>query len=249
MTRQIALGLLLGIALVAIADAVAARMGLVPGAIPTLAGPALWTTSRAAGITAFLAVTLDVLFGLSVSTGAVDRLLPRARVTEIHRWLSSVALALTAAHALALLGDRFVRFDALAVAVPFLSAYRPAAVALGVLAAWGALVVHLSFGLRRRLGTRAWRRLHYLSYAVFATALAHGLLAGSDSRHPAMAALYGSAAALVALLTGVRVLMGLGRRRRRGPGDGGSRRSACSRRARRCSDAPAPAGCPGGRPR
>lgn len=215
MIRPIGLGLLLGIALVAIADAAAARIGLVTGAIPTLAGPALWITSRAAGVTAFLAVTLDVLFGLFVSTGAVDRLLPRARVTEIHRWLSTVALALTATHALALLGDRFVRFDALAVALPFLSAYRPAAVALGVLAAWGALVVHLSFSLRRRMGTRAWRRLHYLSFAVFAAALTHGLVAGSDSRRPAMAALYASAAVLVALLTGVRVLMGIRRTRRR----------------------------------
>jgi methionine sulfoxide reductase heme-binding subunit len=215
MTRQIGLGFLLGIALVLLADAAAARMGLVTGAIPTLAGPALWTTSRAAGVTAFLAVTLDVLFGLFVSTGAMDRVLPRARVTEIHRWLSTVALVLTATHALALLGDRFVRFDALAVAVPFLSAYRPAAVALGVLAAWSALVVHLSFGLRRRMGTRAWRRLHYLSFGVFAAALTHGLLAGSDSRHPAMAALYATAAALVGLLTGARVLMSIRRRGRR----------------------------------
>jgi len=91
-----------------------------------------------------------------------------------------------------------------------------------VLAAWGALVVHLSVGLRRRMGAKAWRRLHYLSYVVFAAALAHGVLAGSDSRHPAMAALYLTAAALVALLTCVRVLMGIRRRR------------SCSR-SRRCS--------------
>jgi predicted ferric reductase len=181
-------------------DAVAVRLGLAAGAIPTLAGTSLWITSRSAGVTAFLALTLDVVFGLLVSTGAGDRIVPRARSVEVHRWLSTVALALTAAHALVLTGDRFVRFDLLDVLVPFLSSYRSVAVALGVLAAYGALVVHVSFSLRRRIGTKIWRRLHYLSFFVFAAALVHGLLAGSDSSSPAMQAVYVSSASLVGLL-------------------------------------------------
>ncbi len=204
MGRRVLLGVLCGAGLLLVLDAIATRAGLAPGAIPELGAPA-WITSRAAGVTAFLALTLDVVFGLFVSTGAADRWVARARSVELHRWLSGASLALVGVHALALTADRFVRLDVLDAVVPFLSPYRRFAVALGLLAAYAALLVHLSFGWRRRLGARAWRRLHYLSFLVFAGALAHGVLAGSDSGRDGMRAVYVVAATFVAALAGYRV--------------------------------------------
>jgi sulfoxide reductase heme-binding subunit YedZ len=198
--RRIALGFGLGIGLLFVLDAVLVRLELVGGIVPRLAGASLWITSRAAGITAYLALTLDVIFGLLVSTAAADRLIPRARSAEVHRWLSSVTLALIGTHALALLGDRFIRFDVFAVLVPFLSPYRALAVGVGVLAAYGAVTVHLSFWLRRRIGVKTWRTLHYLTFFVFAAALVHGLLAGSDRGSTGVRALYLVSAVLVAWL-------------------------------------------------
>ena len=200
MHKRIVLGVAIGSVLLLVLDAVALRAGVATGAIPKLAGTTLWVTSRAAGVTAFLALTLNVVFGLLVSTGAADGLLPRARSVDLHRWLSAVALTMTALHALALLGDRFVRFDVLDVLIPFLSPYRALPVALGVLAAYGAALVHASSSWRRRIGNKTWRMLHYLSFFLFAAALLHGLLAGSDSSAPAMQALYASAATVVGAL-------------------------------------------------
>lgn len=200
MRRRVVLGIAIGGLLLLVLDAVASRMGLATGAIPRLAGASPWITSRAAGVTAFLALTLDVLFGLFVSTGAADRLIARARSVDVHRWLSVVALTMTGLHALALLADRFVRFDVLDLLVPFASSHRVFAVALGVLAAYGALLVQASFSWRRRIGPKTWRRVHYLSFFVFAAALLHGLLAGSDSSAPGMQALYASSAIAVGLL-------------------------------------------------
>jgi predicted ferric reductase len=190
----------IGLALLLALDAVATRSGLAPGLVPKISGPALWMASRAAGVTAFVALTLDVVFGLFVSTGAADRWVPRGRSVEVHRWLSSMALALTAAHAVALIGDRYVRFDVLDLLIPFLSSYRSLAVGLGVLAAYGALVVHASFEWRKQLGARTWRKLHYVSFAVFVAAFLHGILAGSDSRSPWIQALYVGAGGSVSLL-------------------------------------------------
>jgi methionine sulfoxide reductase heme-binding subunit len=189
-----------------VAEAVAVRLGLVADPIPKLAGTAAWTTSRAAGVTAFGALTLDVMFGLFVSTGAIDRWVPRGSSVDVHRWLSSVALGFVAIHSLALLGDATIHFDALDTLVPGLSSYRPGAVALGVLAMYGALVVHLSFGWRKRIGVRAWRALHFTAFAVFIAAVAHGLLAGSDAAHDGMRALYAGAAMVVLALVMVRVI-------------------------------------------
>jgi sulfoxide reductase heme-binding subunit YedZ len=206
MLRPAATGLLIGLVLLALFAAVAARLGLAVAVTPTIAGAAPWTTARAFGLTALLAVTADVVFGLLVSTGVADRLIPRARAVDVHLWLSSIALTLIAGHVLALMTDRFVRFDALDVVVPFLSSYRPVAVGVGILAAYGAVVVHVSFALRRRIGTRAWRRLHFVSFAVFVTAIAHGLAAGTDSDLRGLQVFYAWSAIIVGVLALYRVL-------------------------------------------
>lgn len=205
MGRRFVVGLLIGFGLLVVLDAVAVRLGMAPGLLPKVEGTSAWVTSRAAGVTAFLALTLDVVFGLLVSTGAGDRLVSRARSVEIHRWLSSVGLALLAVHALALTADRFIRFDVLDAMVPFLSSYRPFAVGLGVLAAHAALAIHFSFALRKRIGVKVWRALHSLSFFAFAAALVHGLTAGTDSGTPLIRAMYLAAAAAVGGLVLVRV--------------------------------------------
>jgi len=195
---------LVGVALVV--EAILVRRGLVADPLPHLAGTAVWTTSRAAGVTAFAALALDVMFGLCASTGILDRWIPRAASIDVHRWLSGVALALVATHALLLLGDPTLHFDALDVLVPGLAPYRPAAVAVGVLAFHVALVVHASFGWRKRIGVRAWRTLHVASFAVFGAAVAHGLLAGSDGDRVGIRAVYASAGAIVLALTATRLV-------------------------------------------
>lgn len=206
MRRFILWGIAAGLVLFALVTAVGVRLGVLADATPRPEGPWLWIASRAAGITAFAALTLDTLFGLLASTGALDRAVSRARSVEVHRWLATVSLSLTVAHVVALLGDRYVRFDALAALVPLLSPYRPEAVALGSFAAYGGALVTASFALKSVIGARAWRLLHALSFAVFASALAHGVLAGSDSGDPAMRAFYLISGASVVALVAYRVV-------------------------------------------
>lgn len=182
MRRAIVLGVALGALVLLVLEAFVIRAGLAAAALPKASGSSLWITSRAAGVTAFLALSLEVALGLLLSTGAADRILPRARVVEAHRWLSAVTLGMVAVHAGVLLGDRFIRFDLLDLTVPFLAPYRPFAVGLGILAAYVAVVVHRSFDWRKRLGVKVWRALHQASFAAYAAALLHGALAGTDSR-------------------------------------------------------------------
>ncbi len=205
MRRPVVVGALAALVVLALVDAVGARLGVVAGAIPRSDGPWLWIASRAAAVAAFVALTVEVAFGLAVSTGAGDRWIGRARGVDLHGWLSTITLVLIAGHAFALAGDGAVRFDALDAVVPFVAPYRPVAVGIGVIAAWLAVAVHVSFGLRKRIGPRWWRRLHHATFALFALAVAHGLAAGSDSGRPWMRALYLGAVGLVGALTIVRL--------------------------------------------
>ncbi|MGH3143881.1 MAG: hypothetical protein ACRDO9_12245, partial [Gaiellales bacterium] len=61
--------------------------------------------------------------------------------------------------------------------------------------------VYASFSLRRRNGTKNWRRLHWTTYAIFGGATVHGVTAGTDTAHPWAVAVY--LAALGAVTFGI----------------------------------------------
>jgi predicted ferric reductase len=83
-------------------------------------------------------------------------------------------------HVVALLLDPTLHFSALSALVPFAAPWKPGAVALGVVAGWLSLALAASFRMRKWIGQKGWRRLHYASFAAFVLALGHALLVGSD---------------------------------------------------------------------
>lgn len=202
--RSVFRGVIGGLVLLMIGHAFAARAGWSVVTMPSADGPWIWVASRSAAFVAYFALTLDVVFGLFLSTGAADRFLARARSLELHRWLSGITIAMAGAHAIALVFDPTVHFDLLDVLMPFASAYRPLAVGIGILALYALYVVRESFAWRARLGTRLWKRLHMLGFAAFVLATAHGIFAGSDTERPWIRAIYILCAALVAALTAYR---------------------------------------------
>jgi methionine sulfoxide reductase heme-binding subunit len=167
--------------------------------------PVAWLVARAAGLVAFGVLTLSTWLGLGMST----RLAPpkyRGRLLGWHRTLAWTGLSLVALHAGALLADPVMHFGPAAVLVPFAAPWRPAAVAAGVVAGWLMLALAASFRMRRFIGQRGWRRLHYASFAAFVLALVHGLASGTDLAGlggPVVAAIAGGP---VLFLTLVRIL-------------------------------------------
>jgi DMSO/TMAO reductase YedYZ heme-binding membrane subunit len=63
------------------------------------------------------------------------------------------------------------------------------------------LLVYVSFALRRLIGTRNWRRLHWATYLIFGAATVHGLAAGTDTPQPWAFAVYLGAIGSVAAAT------------------------------------------------
>ena len=168
--------------------------------------PTFWILARASGLTAYVLLTASMLAGLVVKSRPFGRALKAAAATDTHRFLTLLALGAVAVHGLALTLDSTVRIHPPALIVPGLSPYRPLAVALGVVAAEVAALIVTSFPLRKIIGARSWRRLHWATYGVFAAATAHGLAAGTDTARPWAFALYVGAVAAVAFATAWRVL-------------------------------------------
>ncbi|MGE5692058.1 MAG: ferric reductase [Pseudomonadota bacterium] len=161
--------------------------------------PTFWLLARAGGLGAYVLLTASVLAGLVLKSRPFGTALRAATVTAVHRSLALTGLGLLALHGVALVLDRTVEVTPLGLVVPGLVQYRPLPTALGVLAGELMVLVYASFGARKRIGVRAWRRLHYATYGVFAAATAHGLFAGSDSSQPWALGLYVGAIAAVAL--------------------------------------------------
>ncbi len=210
--REALRGLAIGIAVLLVGGAIASRMSWADITVARAGGTGAWFVARASGFAAFIALSFDVIVGLVVSTRVADRRLARGQLIELHSWLSPLALALVLGHATVLLADSYIRFDALDLVIPFIAPYQAFAVGLGVISAYVALVVHASFGFRRRLGTKLWRRLHYLSFVAFVGGALHGILAGSDSGRPWAIALYATPLVLAAMLLARRVRTSLAAR-------------------------------------
>jgi sulfoxide reductase heme-binding subunit YedZ len=168
--------------------------------------PVAWYVVRAAGLVAFAALTLSVWLGLATST----RLLGPKRLKSLVGWHQTLAwtgLSMLALHAGALLFDPTLHFGLPSLLVPFAAPWRPAAVAAGVVGGWLMLVLASSFRLKKWIGQKGWRRLHYASFAAFVLALGHALTAGTDVhgvRGPILAAI---AAGPVLWLGLARILM------------------------------------------
>lgn len=143
-----------------------------------------WYVTRASGIVAWLMLTASVLWGIVLSTKAFPRSRRPAWLLDLHRWLGGLTVCFVAIHIGALVADTFVHFGLADITVPFASAYKPGAVALGVIAMWLLVAVEVTSLAMRRLPRRTWRQIHLASYVVFWVTSLHGALAGTDRTKP-----------------------------------------------------------------
>jgi predicted ferric reductase len=176
--------MLLAVALGAFAAAIVLPNWL-PGLSQSLLGSepkAYWYLSRASAMVAYGLLWLSMALGLII-TNKMARVWPGGPIAfDLHQFASLIGLAFALFHALILLGDKYINYDLAQVLVPFNSSgYRPVWVGLGQIGFYLLTIVGLSFYVRKRLGNRSWRLIHYLSFLTFALALLHGIFAGSDS--------------------------------------------------------------------
>jgi len=196
-------------------------------AVPT-ALPWLWLTSRGSGLILLVLFSAVVVLGVATRLGSAPRAWPRFVSAELHRTLALFAVALLALHIMTAILDPFVSIGWWATILPFSSHYRAAALGLGALTVdLGAAVVVTSL-MRRRLGHRVWRAVHWLAYLAWPLAFAHSLSAGGDLGIWWVAALMWGSAGTVALAVSIRVstsLRGTGARRLPMPIGSGSPRA------------------------
>jgi len=166
---------------------------------------AWWLASRSAGLVAYALLSAAVLLGLAMALrlGSPAR---RRTARGLHERLALLALGAVAAHGLLLLGDPWLHSGLSDLLVPFASDYRPLWTGLGVLAAFLAAGLSLTYYVRGRLGTRRWRLAHRFIPIAWALAAVHVAGAGSDAVSLWLQVPLALSAALVLALLAERVI-------------------------------------------
>jgi len=201
----IAAGIVLGATLPGVVSSVVAAD---PASLP-------WLFERLFAWMAYIAMTLSVVFGLLLSTKVLDAIAHRPVSFTLHQDLAALGLGMAGLHGVILGLDASMPFSITAMVVPGAAPYAPLAVGVGQVAFYLMLIVTVSFYLRRFMGQRAWRTLHYVTFLAFAGAAAHGIAAGTDSGNAWAQWIYLGSMTVVAFLLAYRIALSVATRAER----------------------------------
>jgi methionine sulfoxide reductase heme-binding subunit len=143
-----------------------------------------WLAGRASGVVALALVTLSVGVGLAMAGRVARRPGLSRTLMALHEHAALAGLVAIAVHGVTLMFDPWLHPGGVGVAVPFAMGYRPLFTGLGVIAAYLAALLGLSFYARRRIGARLWRKAHRATVLVYLLGVVHALGAGTDASTP-----------------------------------------------------------------
>lgn len=140
-----------------------------------------WIVSRASGLLALALVTVSVLIGLTLAGKPTRDAVLLRRLRPLHEQTALAGLVAIVIHGIALLCDPWLDVGIVSVAVPFTLHYATAFTGLGVIAAYLAFLLGLTYYVRNRIGARLWRTAHRATVVVYLLGVVHAFGAGTDS--------------------------------------------------------------------
>ena len=168
---------------------------------------AAWDLSRATAIVGYLLMWGSIVWGLLI-TNKMGQQLGALTVINMHEFLSLLGLAFSFAHVAVLLGDQYIKYNALQLLIPFASVnYQQLWVGIGQIAFYLLIPVTFTFYIRRWIGYNAFRWIHFASFAMYSLVTIHSLLAGSDTKNPTMLLMYAGTGAIIFFLTAYRIVI------------------------------------------
>ena len=149
----------------------------------TLGPSAYWYLARATGAVALLLLTVSVVLGIlgSLRFSSGPRW-PRFAIDSLHRDTSLLVIVLLVLHVVTSVLDAFAPIKLTDAIIPFATPYRPLWMGLGALSFDLLIALVVTSLMRRRLGYRSWRAIHWLAYASWPIAVLHGLGTGTDAK-------------------------------------------------------------------
>lgn len=140
----------------------------------------LWYTTRGAGAVSEVLLTSVVVLGILSALRVQGRSWPAFLTAGLHRNLALMTLVFLTLHIVTAIVDPFTNLGWAAL-VPFASYYRTFWLGLGAVAFELLLAITVTSLVRGWLGHRAWRIIHWLTFAAWPIGITHGLGTGTDT--------------------------------------------------------------------
>jgi sulfoxide reductase heme-binding subunit YedZ len=140
----------------------------------------LWYTTRGAGAVSLVLLSAVVVLGLLARLRFETKAWPRFLSAAVHGDLALMTLVFLLLHIVTAVVDPFTHLGLVAAVVPFGSYYRTVWLGLGTIAFELLLAIVVTSLLRRYIGARVWRGIHWLAYASWPIAVIHGIGTGTD---------------------------------------------------------------------
>jgi photosystem II stability/assembly factor-like uncharacterized protein/DMSO/TMAO reductase YedYZ heme-binding membrane subunit len=141
--------------------------------------------SSTVGLIATAVLTFNLLLGILLSTAyrrsdlwkRMPEIVKKISLDDLHNWTAYVALALALAHPLLLLPDPSLKYRVADIVAPVAAPHQPFWTVLGALAAYAVILVVVTTqkGIKRRMGFRAWKNIHLISYGTALLFIVHGI--------------------------------------------------------------------------
>jgi methionine sulfoxide reductase heme-binding subunit len=157
----------------------------------------LWYATRGAGAVTEILLTCVVILGILSTLRVQTAGWPRFVTTGLHRNLALMTLVFLALHIVTAVVDPFTNLGWAAAFIPFASSYRTFWLGLGAVSFELLLAIVATSLVRGWLGHRAWRLVHWLTYAAWPVAIVHGVGTGTDTWSAWMLAITASCVAAV----------------------------------------------------
>lgn len=188
--------------------------------------PTADTVIAISGVIVTVALTAVVVLGVLVHGKRRVPGLTRSGGLRLHRFLSLLAVGFLALHVLVAFSAPFAGFGLAAIVVPFLFSRQPLWIGLGAVSLDLLVVLLVTSLFRVRIGRPWWRGVHWLAYACWPAALAHGIGIGPGMRTGRLLDLAVACIAAVLAAAAWRLAGALRAVLRAGPGSGQSGRQA-----------------------
>ncbi len=137
------------------------------------------------GLIATGVLSFNFLLGILLSTAyrrsPLWKRMPAAvkaiSLDDLHNWTAYVALVFALAHPLLLLCDKALRYRLIDIVAPVNAPHQALWTVLGSLALYALIVVIITTqkGFKQRLGFRAWKNIHLISYGTAMVFVIHGI--------------------------------------------------------------------------
>jgi methionine sulfoxide reductase heme-binding subunit len=156
-----------------------------------------WYLMRGSGVVTLILLTGVVVLGIATSKHTQIGKLPRFATLGLHRSISLLAVVFLALHVVTAIVDPYAAVRVAQVVLPLPVGPYPLWLGLGALSLDVLAAVIVTSLLRHRLSRRVWKGVHWLSYASWPLAFAHGLGMGTDSSSVWFLGVAGTCAAAV----------------------------------------------------